>query len=309
MASHVMQSHISDTQPIAAATTPIAIAIEDAKPGKARASSELKQSAEINVNIKMQNKFTKLFTIGYEHKTEFDFITLLQKADVRRVIDIRCKPNAMVAGFAVAAQLRSLLKEQLNVDYLHLPLLTPTPEMLDGVLNGYGSWQEYSFAFLQLMNKRQIETALDRSLFEDACLLDCEDSSQFCHRSLVARYLNEKWGNIEIVHLTLPAKIGLGLHVQATDSPCGSKSTTESALRSRAKRRGLKLEKSPRRLKKWPGSEGYRILHEFSKRTVLTGCYNSFGASLAECAAFIDHYLECEKTIVPQQLKSITKHN
>jgi uncharacterized protein (DUF488 family) len=50
------------------------------------------------------------------------------------------------------------------------------------------------------MAERQIE-GMDRESFEGACLLCAEAVPHHCHRRLVAEYLNDKWGNVEIVHL------------------------------------------------------------------------------------------------------------
>jgi uncharacterized protein (DUF488 family) len=50
------------------------------------------------------------------------------------------------------------------------------------------------------MAARRIETS-DPALFERGCLLCSEDRPHRCHRRLVAEYLREKWGAVEIVHL------------------------------------------------------------------------------------------------------------
>jgi uncharacterized protein (DUF488 family) len=36
---------------------------------------------------------------------------------------------------------------------------------------------------------------------DGACLLCSEETAEHCHRRLVAEYLREKWGEVEIVHL------------------------------------------------------------------------------------------------------------
>ena len=54
--------------------------------------------------------------------------------------------------------------------------------------------------FLDLMARRRIEN-IDRSQFDGGCLLCSEDKPHHCHRRLVAEYLKDKWGNVEIEHL------------------------------------------------------------------------------------------------------------
>ncbi|HEX5337516.1 MAG TPA: DUF488 family protein [Gallionella sp.] len=42
---------------------------------------------------------------------------------------------------------------------------------------------------------------LDRELLDGRCLLCSEDKPHHCHRRLVAEYLKQHWGDVEIVHL------------------------------------------------------------------------------------------------------------
>jgi uncharacterized protein (DUF488 family) len=51
------------------------------------------------------------------------------------------------------------------------------------------------------MAARQIEKKVDKKLMEGGCLLCSEATPEHCHRRLVAEYLRDKWGGIEIVHL------------------------------------------------------------------------------------------------------------
>ena len=53
---------------------------------------------------------------------------------------------------------------------------------------------------LDLMAQRKIEN-LDHSRLDGGCLLCSEDKPHHCHRRLVAEYLKDKWGNLEIEHL------------------------------------------------------------------------------------------------------------
>ena len=85
-------------------------------------------------------------------------------------------------------------------------MLAPTKEMLDGYKKRGGSWDDYERKFLDLMADRRIEEKLDPELLEDACLLCSEDQPHYCHRRLVAEYLKEHWGDVEIAHL----RVGVG---------------------------------------------------------------------------------------------------
>ena len=143
----------------------------------------------------------KLFTIGFTKKSAERFFTLLQDAGVRRVIDVRLNNVSQLAGFAKRDDLAYFLRAIHAIDYVHLPLFAPTGEILDAHKKQKGDWSVYEELFLQLMRERRVEEFPDRALFDGACLLCSEDTPECCHRRLVAEYLREKWGEMEIVHL------------------------------------------------------------------------------------------------------------
>ena len=63
-------------------------------------------------------------------------------------------------------------------------------------------WEAYEPAFLQLLAEREAEKLLDRRSFDTRTVLLCsEPAAEHCHRRLVAEYLRDKWGDVEIVHL------------------------------------------------------------------------------------------------------------
>lgn len=143
----------------------------------------------------------ELFTIGFTRKSAEQFFTLLGKADVQRVIDIRLNNVSQLAGFAKRDDLRYFLKAICGIDYTHRVELAPTREILDSFKKSGGSWATYSRDFLQLIVQREIEQCLSKELVHRGCLLCSEETPDHCHRRLVAEYLLEKWGSVEIVHL------------------------------------------------------------------------------------------------------------
>jgi uncharacterized protein YeaO (DUF488 family) len=84
---------------------------------------------------------------------------------------------------------------------VHLPLLAPTQELLDEYKKQRGSWDTYEQRFLDLMKERRIEEKISREELEDGCLLCSEEKPHHCHRRLVAEYLKEHWGEVDIHHL------------------------------------------------------------------------------------------------------------
>jgi Protein of unknown function, DUF488 len=56
--------------------------------------------------------------------------------------------------------------------------------------------------FRQLIADRKIEEGISPNLLDGGCLLCTEDKPHHCHRRLVAEYLRDQWGSVEIEHLT-----------------------------------------------------------------------------------------------------------
>ena len=84
---------------------------------------------------------------------------------------------------------------------MHLPALAPTQEMLAGYRKEHRDWDIYERQFLDLMRARRIEESIPREIIDGGCLLCSEDKPHRCHRRLVAEYLDDRWGGIEVRHL------------------------------------------------------------------------------------------------------------
>jgi uncharacterized protein (DUF488 family) len=143
----------------------------------------------------------KIFTIGFTKKNAQEFFSRLKSRQIARLADVRLNNVSQLAGFAKRDDLAFFLREICGMDYVHLPVLAPTQEMLDRYRKVEKSWQAYETVFLGLLKEREIETTVSREILDGACLLCSEDKPEHCHRRLVAEYLREKWGNVEIEHL------------------------------------------------------------------------------------------------------------
>lgn len=143
----------------------------------------------------------KVFTIGFTKKSAEQFFTRLKQSGLQRVVDTRLNNVSQLAGFTKKEDLRFFLREVGHIDYVHLPALAPTQEMLEGYKKNGGDWAAYEREFLALMAERRIETTVDKSLLAGACLLCSEPTPHYCHRRLVAEYLRGKWGDVDIQHL------------------------------------------------------------------------------------------------------------
>ena len=143
----------------------------------------------------------KLSTIGFTKKSARRFFDLLRQSGTKRIVDVRLNNGSQLAGFAKKADLEYFLDALCGMEYVHLPTLAPTKEMLDDYKKRRGDWKTYEDRFIALMHERRIEETIPQEVIADGCLLCSEDKPHHCHRRLVAEYLKQHWGNVEIVHL------------------------------------------------------------------------------------------------------------
>ena len=143
----------------------------------------------------------KLFTIGFTKKSAETFFTILKTAGAARLVDVRLNNVSQLAGFTKRDDLRYFTKAICGIDYVHLPVLAPTQDILDAFKKHKGDWGLYERQFLDLMRARQIERQVAPELMDRACLLCSEETPEHCHRRLVAEYLRHHWGEVEIEHL------------------------------------------------------------------------------------------------------------
>jgi len=143
----------------------------------------------------------KVFTIGFTKKSARRFFELLRTSGARRVVDVRLNNVSQLAGFAKRDDLAYFLAEICGMDYVHLPVLAPTKRILDDFKKKGGDWSTYESRFLDLMRVRRVEQTVARETISDGCLLCSEDTPEHCHRRLVAEYLDQHWGGLQVTHL------------------------------------------------------------------------------------------------------------
>lgn len=144
----------------------------------------------------------EIFTIGFTKKSAEEFFEKLKSAGIKQLIDVRLNNTSQLAAFAKQNDLAYFIKTICQAEYLHLPILAPTQEMLDEYKKMRGDWTVYEKKFIDLMVERKIEKELSRKLFTKRTVLLCSESEpDYCHRRVVAEYLGKKWKNVKIIHL------------------------------------------------------------------------------------------------------------
>ena len=143
----------------------------------------------------------KIFTIGFTRKSARGFFDLLQECGAERIVDVRLHNVSQLAGFAKRDDLAYFLGEICEIDYVHVPALAPTKEMLDDYRKGRSGWSTYEARFLDLMRERRVEKTVAKEIMAGGCLLCSEAMPDHCHRRLVVEYLDRHWRGIDITHL------------------------------------------------------------------------------------------------------------
>jgi uncharacterized protein (DUF488 family) len=148
-----------------------------------------------------------IFTIGFTKKTAEQFFRLLQDAGVQRLIDIRENRGGQLAGFAKFPDIAFFLQRVLGIEYIHEPLLAPSPEIRQAYRKTK-DWPAYEKSFLELMEQRRVLDTLDPNQYEGKIALLCSEAGpEKCHRRLVAERLSQCWNgmghHVEVRHLVI----------------------------------------------------------------------------------------------------------
>jgi uncharacterized protein (DUF488 family) len=130
-----------------------------------------------------------IYTIGFTQKSAEDFFTLIANSNIKRIVDVRINNTSQLSGFAKRDDLSFFLSRLTQAEYVHLPELAPTKELLATYQKKKLSWTQYEEEFLNLMAKRNIEKTIKINELDEGCLLCSEHKPHQCHRRLVLEYL------------------------------------------------------------------------------------------------------------------------
>ena len=133
-----------------------------------------------------------LFTIGYEGKTQGEFLDQLQAAGIALLIDVRAVAASRRPGFSKTA-LSNGLRER-GIDYLHLrPLGTPA-EGREAARKGRTA--EMRAIYAGQLETPEAELAFEKILSEagerKSALLCYELEAAGCHRAMLAERMQER---------------------------------------------------------------------------------------------------------------------
>ncbi len=130
------------------------------------------------------------------------FFTRIKNSGARTLIDVRLNNVSQIAGFTKKNDLKYFTGEICKIDYLRLPVLAPTQDILAAFKTNKGDRDIYERPFLKLMEDRRIEEALSPDRLDGGCLLFSEEKPHHCHRRLVAEHPKERRKDVEIGHIS-----------------------------------------------------------------------------------------------------------
>ncbi len=143
----------------------------------------------------------KVFTIGYAGKNARQFFSILNQTGIRKVIDVRLYNTSQLAGFTKKQDIEYFLQAIVGAEYIHMPIMAPTKQLLGDYKKGLISWQQYETQFKSIIAQRRIDKHIMPQDIDMSCFLCSEAKADNCHRRLVAEYLVGLWPNISIIHL------------------------------------------------------------------------------------------------------------
>lgn len=116
-------------------------------------------------------KHIEIYTIGFTKKKAEYFFEKLKQAGVKRIVDVRLNNVSQLAGFAKKDDLIYFLRELGSMEYVHLPKLAPTKDILETYKRHKGDWATYERKFIELMEQRHIEDRVPKRILNKGCLL------------------------------------------------------------------------------------------------------------------------------------------
>jgi uncharacterized protein (DUF488 family) len=143
----------------------------------------------------------RIFTIGYAGRNAGDFFTTLKQAGIRKVMDVRLYNTSQLAAFTKKQDIEYFLQNVVGAEYVHLPIMAPTPQLLSDYKKGLIGWQQYEAQFKAIIAQRQIQGHITPQDADMSCFLCSEAKADKCHRRIVAEYLAGHWRNVSIHHL------------------------------------------------------------------------------------------------------------
>lgn len=134
---------------------------------------------------------TKVWTIGYETHTPESLVATLAKARIERVVDVRERAQSRKPGFSKTALSNGLARH--GIAYTHVRALGTPPDVRHAYKagGGFGPFKKGYLAHLA-KHDEDVDALAALAKKERVALLCLEHDAEACHRTLLARVLEER---------------------------------------------------------------------------------------------------------------------
>jgi uncharacterized protein (DUF488 family) len=162
-----------------------------------RARFLLQQKRVITTKTPSAVSTGNFFTIGYEQSTIRRFLSLLRSREVEVVVDVRQIPLSRKPGFSKHHLSGSL--ENAGIEYRHVVNLGAPKRLREKLRNG-GSWREYIKGYNVVLQREVewVDELVSLAATRRICLLCFERNADECHRSLIAREMEQRSNGLKL---------------------------------------------------------------------------------------------------------------
>ncbi len=139
-----------------------------------------------------------IYTIGYEGVTMAEFIATLERAGVRRVIDVRALPLSRRPGFSKSSLAASLRES--GIEYVHLKALGTPKRGRDAAKKGDVATLTAVYDGQLALPEAQAQAAQMLALADEmpSALLCYERDPCHCHRTLLLQAVGEERAVVDL---------------------------------------------------------------------------------------------------------------
>jgi uncharacterized protein (DUF488 family) len=150
----------------------------------------------MHLDTDIQNE-TGIVTLGYEGKKLDQFLLILKRNNVNRLIDVRNNPFSLKPGFSKGPLARAL--ESVGISYLHIPELGIESRRRrnlskDGLTSLFQSFERELDSKVTLLNRIK-----ELAQKEKVALMCFEADVETCHRNVIARKLRNR--GVDVINL------------------------------------------------------------------------------------------------------------
>jgi uncharacterized protein (DUF488 family) len=139
-----------------------------------------------------------IFTAGYESLQVDGFLNMLLQAGVKKIIDVRRNPISRNYGFHKSTL--SGLSKKLHIKYLHIPE-AGIPSVWRTDLSSFSDYQRLFERYEQEIIKPEMVSHIADLMLEEPSVLVCmEADPNYCHRTRLAKHINNLTG-LDIINL------------------------------------------------------------------------------------------------------------